>query len=264
MPTNKLFRQAHRHNYYMVFLPTAGVGRQLIDFQSYPIQKGRVFLLYPGMIHAWEEEEDLEGYLIFFTADFFTLRYNTNSLLAFPFFGSSYGLPFVDFAEGEDWQRLNQLLEFMLVEHARGDEESVSSLRSYLNIVLQECRRAYQVAEKEPEKDQHQQRLIKTFEQLIDRDYAKERQVRAYAAMLRLTPSYLNTVCKSVTGRSAGDLIRQRVMLEARRMLLHDDRTVSEVGHALNFADNAYFCRFFKKYEGVSPDKFRRQIWALK
>jgi len=55
------------------------------------------------------------------------------------------------------------------------------------------------------------------------------------------------------------ELIRERVMLEARRMLLHDVRTIAKIGHYLSFPDHSYFSRFFKKYESISPEKFRKK-----
>jgi AraC-like DNA-binding protein len=261
MPEGAVFRRAHRHNYYMMLVTTAGRGSQLIDFHSFPVQPGRVFLMYPGMIHAWEEEEGVKGYLIFFNADFFSLRYNTNVLLDFPFFSSSYVLPFVDIPAGPDFERVRQLAEWALEVYNRTDPEKEIYLRSYLNLLLLEAKRYY-IADEDAEVGQnnHGRRLVKNFERLIDRHYDQIRSVSAYARMLQLTPNYLNTVCKAVVGRSAGELIRHRVMLEARRMLLHEDKTVAEVGNALSFEDNAYFCRFFKKYEGQSPDKFRKQF----
>lgn len=261
MPEGAVFRRAHRHNYYMMLVTTAGRGSQLIDFRSFPVRPGRVFLMYPGMIHAWEADEGLEGYLIFFTAEFFSLRYNTNALLDFPFFNTSYGQPYVDVPEGEDWERMVQLSNWALRTYERNEADAQLHLRSYLNLILLDAQRYYpnQVAGAEAEKDHHGRTLVKTFEQLIDRHFRRVRSVSGYADMMRLTPNYLNTVCKSVTGRSAGELIRHRVMLEARRMLLHENKTVAEVGHALSFDDNAYFCRFFKKYEGLSPDRFRKQ-----
>ncbi|MEQ8707229.1 MAG: helix-turn-helix domain-containing protein [Phaeodactylibacter sp.] len=80
-----------------------------------------------------------------------------------------------------------------------------------------------------------------------------ERTVRDYAELLLLTPHYLNAVWNKVAGKSAGELIWERVTLEARRMLLHDARTIAEIGYYLSFLNNSCFSRFFKKHEGISP-----------
>ncbi len=250
--------QAHRHNYYMIFLALEGKGRQRIDFHSYEIKPGIVFLMYPNMVHEWEEDEQLDGYLIFFTDEFFTFRYNTNNLYEFPFFNNSYGEPFLFFSNPEEYHRIVQLFALAFEEYSRREEDSLKVLRSYLNIILIECKRRYDICDITDKTDLHARRVVKQFEQLIDQHYEEKHLVKDYAEMLQLSPNHLNAICKRITGKPAGEHIRKRIMLEARRMLIHDDRTVSEISYALHFDDNSYFCRFFKKYEGISPEKFRK------
>jgi AraC-like DNA-binding protein len=59
-------------------------------------------------------------------------------------------------------------------------------------------------------------------------------------------------------GISAGELIRDRILLEAKRLLINLDLTISEIAYQLNFSDNSYFTKFFKKYTGQKPDEFRK------
>lgn len=258
------FAFPHRHNYYMILFATEGSGSQLIDFKSYPIKAGMVFLLYPGMIHAWEKDKGLKGYLLFFTPEFFTLRFNDNNLLQFPFFNSSYSLPYVQFpSKGSN--EIKFLFDNMLKEYKKNDENMVSSLRSYLNILLIQSTRIYKSDKLVDSEEQQQVKLlIRNFENLIDTHFTKKKLVKEYAKLLHLTPNYLNIICKENLDKSAGEMIRDRIMLEAKRMLTHEDLTVGEIGYELNFKDNAYFSRFFKKYEGLSPDKFRKQIFRKK
>ncbi len=252
---------AHRHNYYMILIPTKGSGGHMIDFKGYEIHPQRIFLMSPGMIHAWEANQDLEGYLIFFTAEFFSRRYHNNNLFEFPFFSTSYGLPYVDL-EPQAHQQLVQLSELMLQEYHSGAEDRIKSLRSYLNIVLLHCKRSYRPTGLEPagSSDQHGRLVVHNFLQLIDTHFQAKHLVKEYAELLHLSPNYLNVVCKEWTDKSAGELIRERIMLEAKRMLAHEAMTIAEVGYHLHFQDNAYFSRFFKKYAGVSPDKFRKAL----
>ena len=75
---------------------------------------------------------------------------------------------------------------------------------------------------------------------------------------MRVRPNYLNAVCNEVAHSSAGDLIRNRILLEAKRLLIHEKKTASEIAYELGFADNSYFGRFFKKYENTTPDGFKK------
>jgi AraC-like DNA-binding protein len=61
-------------------------------------------------------------------------------------------------------------------------------------------------------------------------------------------------------GVSAGELIRNRVLLEAKRMLTNPQLSISEISLKLNFSDNSYFTKFFKKLEDITPEEFRKKI----
>jgi AraC-like DNA-binding protein len=250
----------HRHNYYMVMLATEGKGRHFIDFKSYEVNPGMVFFMYPGMIHAWEEVNDLKGYLIFFTAEFFSKRYHFDSLLSFPFFSNSRGLPFVGLCK-ESFESTELLMQTMLNEYDKGGDRMASALRSLLNVVLIQSGRLYQSGQQLKSDDKKQKVILKEFEQLVDAHFLEKRLVKDYAKLLHISPNYLNVVVKEMTDKSAGETIRDRIMLEAKRKLTHEEKTVAEIGYDLNFKDTAYFCRFFRKYEGLSPDKFRKNIF---
>ena len=81
---------------------------------------------------------------------------------------------------------------------------------------------------------------------------------KQYAALLYITPNHLNALCNDFLGVSAGVLIRERVILEAKRLLINLDLLISEVAAKLNFDDQSYFIKFFKKHEGLTPEKFRK------
>ena len=257
------FAFPHRHNYYMILLATEGSGSQLIDFKSYDIKPGMIFLMQPGIIHAWKESKGLKGYLIFFTPDFFSRRYNDHNLYDFTAFSMPGSPPYVQM-EKDELTSITFLFEQLLQEYNRKQDKMMSAARSLVNLILIQCDRIHKGKSHDGTNEDIQARLlVKQFEQLVHQHYKDKKLVKDYAELLHLSPNYLNIIVKQVSGQSAGEVIRQRVMLEAKRMLAHDQRTVAEIGYALNFKDNSYFCRFFKKYEGESPDKFRKNVLKI-
>jgi len=72
----------HRHNYYMLFFCTHGTGKHLVDFEEHDIRAGQIIAMHPGQIHAWMEDKDLRGYLIFFTTAFFAAFLTTDFFAA--------------------------------------------------------------------------------------------------------------------------------------------------------------------------------------
>lgn len=95
---------------------------------------------------------------------------------------------------------------------------------------------------------------------LIDQHYKEKKLTKEYAAMLYVTPNHLNALTKDVTGSSAGELIRERILLEAKRLIINAKMTIAEIALELDFTDNSYFSKFFKKYVRATFEMFRKQI----
>lgn len=95
------------------------------------------------------------------------------------------------------------------------------------------------------------------FHELIDRHFRERRPVSFYAASLGVSATQLNNTCRRRTGRSAQQLIHDRVLLEARRLLAYSELDVSQISYALGFRDPSYFSRFFMRAQGNAPSEFR-------
>ncbi|MBP0445475.1 helix-turn-helix domain-containing protein [Roseomonas sp. SSH11] len=100
--------------------------------------------------------------------------------------------------------------------------------------------------------------LIRRFREEIERHFRDHSDLDAHCARLGVSRSTLTRACRAVTGRSPLDLVHERVMAEARRLLIHGARNVSGVAYALGF-EPAYFSRFFRRREGISPARYQRQ-----
>ena len=96
-----------------------------------------------------------------------------------------------------------------------------------------------------------------TSERCLNENFHELKTPQQYALKLNISASYLNTICKEIYDTSVSDIIKERVILEAKRLLVHTDLSVSEISYKLGFSDNSYFGRYFKKSMGISPEKFR-------
>lgn len=254
------FLNSHRHNFYMLLLCSSGKGAQDIDFKTYQARQYRVFLMQPGQIHRWREIEELKGYILFFTKDFFELRYQSNMLQEFPFFNSSLQEPYLDL-NTESYSPIEQFLLCMEEEYKHKNTlYRQQIIRSCLNVLLCKLSRFYLPQEEEQKRKNSSWLNMRKFEQLIEEHFRSKHGVKDYAALLFLTPNYLNSLCSQCLGISAGEFIRQRIMLEAKRLLCHSDMQISEIAYHLGFQDHAYFSRFFKKYSSTNPEQFRQKV----
>jgi AraC family transcriptional activator of pobA len=96
------------------------------------------------------------------------------------------------------------------------------------------------------------------FRKLVEDHYREHWPLSRYASLLKLTESRLNRLTRSVAGVSAAELVQQRLLLEARRRLIHVAAPVAQIAYELGYQDPAYFCRIFKKRVGLTPSAFRR------
>lgn len=102
--------------------------------------------------------------------------------------------------------------------------------------------------------------LVRRFETLVDGDHAANRAVSDYAAELNVTPTHLARTIKAVTGRSPGDIVHDRLILEARRQIVFTDLPIAEIAYRLNFSSPSYFTRFFTGMTGEKPTEFRARM----
>ncbi|TCJ12507.1 helix-turn-helix domain-containing protein [Flaviaesturariibacter flavus] len=246
----------HRHSFYHLVLFTEGAGTHAIDFEPFAVGRGQAYFMVPGQVHSWQFRGKVDGYIVHFNESFFSsFLQNGRYLERFAFFqgvpGSSVcQLPEAVLAEAVP------LLESLCGEYGRGDAASTDLLRvellRFFLLVERHCgaAREGQVT--------HKALLLQHFRRLVEEHYKELRLPREYAALLYITPNHLNALCQDLLGKTAGDVIRDRVLLEAKRLLVHTGGTVAHVAAELQFEDPSYFNRFFKKYEGQTPDQFRK------
>ena len=103
------------------------------------------------------------------------------------------------------------------------------------------------------------QLILYNFRKLVNTYFAEKHLPKEYASLLYITPNHLNALCKDLLGKPAGEIIRDRVLLEAKRLLVNDSVSIGEIAAQLNFADNAHFTKFFKKQTDLTPELFRQR-----
>ncbi|RZL37375.1 MAG: AraC family transcriptional regulator, partial [Pedobacter sp.] len=154
-------------------------------------------------------------------------------------------------------QKITLVLEDILKEGQNEAPIDDDLVRTLLLRLFIEVSRASSVSQN-LNTNSYNHTLLKSFQNLIESHYAQLRLPKQYAELLYITPNHLNALCNDFLGVSAGTLIRERVILEAKRLLINLDLMVSEIAAKLNFDDQSYFIKFFKKYEGITPEKFRK------
>ncbi|MEO8031935.1 MAG: helix-turn-helix domain-containing protein [Gemmatimonadota bacterium] len=245
----------HALAFYDITLVTRGRGSCSLDGVRSMVRPGTVLFTSPGQVRIWQVK-DLDGICLFFPGLFLDEFFNdTLFLQRLGYFHAPGGAPALALPPARA-AALRAALEKMRRELGRLRPDTPHLLRAQAYELLITLARQY--AEAYPAgSGRIAERRTQRFLELIERDQSGKRSVAHYAREVTVSPGYLNTLCRHHLGRNAKDLIAERVVLEARRMLLYSDRSVDQVGRALGFKDPSYFSRFFRMRAGMVPSRFR-------
>lgn len=247
----------HRHDFYEILYITGGEGVHYLDFEAYPIEPPVLYFISPGQIHYWETTAPLQGYPMIFLADFLLQgQQNENILHELDFFYAVGETPALTL-HGQDAETMAHLVHAIVDEFGSERFSRNSALRSWFHLLLVQAERLFN-STSEPIERNAPSSLVHHFKQLVSEQFIVEQSVKAYADQLAITPNYLSDTIKTLTGRTPGQIIRQEIALEAKRLLRHTNLTVAEISYRLNFDDPSYFGRFFRRETGTSPGRFRQ------
>lgn len=136
-------------------------------------------------------------------------------------------------------------------------EKAIGNL---IKALLHQVESSYQTRQENKEsKNTHQEEIFQRFIGLVNEHCKTERRVDYYANKLCLTPRYLNTVIRQISGQTVMDWIDQAIVLEAKVMLKHSNALIFEISDKLNFPNPSFFCKFFKKKVGMTPKTYQKE-----
>lgn len=133
-------------------------------------------------------------------------------------------------------------------------------LQCFLWEIYDKCHRFF--SRQEIEGRNRQDELLKRFMGLVHEYCVSEREVTFYADKLCISTKYLTGICRNVTGKPAKQIIDEFSILEIKVLLQSAGMTIQEIADKLNFPDQSYLGRFFKRHEGVSPKEYRGKLFA--
>ncbi len=249
----------HRHSFYHLVYFTEGGGSHTIDFMHFPIQPGQIYFMTPGQVHSWNFEGHMEGFVVNFSGTFFqSFLLRPEFIESFPFLNGVTSDSVINMASilADDLTRMfDNLIIHSELSYTR-QEDMIRVLLLQIFITVEQ----YHFGQGSEKGKTTLHPTIRDFNKLIEQNFLDMRSPGAYATLLNVSPNHLNALVKEHLGKQAGEVIRERVLLEAKRLLVNPKLTVSEIAYKLNFNDNSYFTRFFKKYGDVTPEVFRQKV----
>jgi AraC family transcriptional activator of pobA len=249
----------HKHTFYELIWIDTGYCKQIIDYNAYTIRPKTLFFISPGQLHCFEDWQNVTGGSVMFTEDFFLLNSaNNNLLFELSFLDNFYANPSFK-PDEKNYREIKHTINLIFEEQKRSDR-SQTIARALLHVLLSQIQRSIDSSDKQQPYEKKYLLIYKKFKVLLDLNFQKSLSASIYADKLSITPHHLNHIVKSITGNTVTAAIRQRSILEAKRLLTFSDYTIAEIAASLGYFDSSYFAKLFKSETSQSPQAFRSTV----
>lgn len=229
--------------------------RASINLTEYTLKPNDFITLMPGsIIQFCEQKESFRLSFIGFSSEFMDcVNMIKSTMSALP---TIYENPIISLSEDRA-DFINDY--FHLLERVQAKEKSINRemVKHILLTMIYGISDLYQGKSWPNKITTRSDEIHKKFIQLVMKNYTSKRQTAFYASQLSISPQHLCMIIKQKTGRSVSDIIADMIIMDAKSQLMATDLTIQEISYSLNFPNVSFFGKYFKRYVGVSPQKFR-------
>ena len=245
-------KQEHRHDRHSFFLLESGTVHIEIDFQKYKIKAPSFIYMHPDQVHRITAFENV-------TVSSWAINnenLNPSYLKLLEEITPAKPLPL----KKETFSIISQAVSLCIkFSERKTDKLYHLLLKDSCNALVALVVSQYLAQAKPTEKLSRFDIITKAFREILERNYTTAKRPAAYARELNISVPYLNECVKNTTGYSVSHLIQQRVVLEAKRLLYHSDKSVKEIAAELGYYDYPYFSRLFTKVTRMTAVAFRHK-----
>lgn len=236
----------HTHDgYHELIYLYRGSGSHQIDLEKIEVHPPMGFYLRPGQVHCWDFCEIPQGFVILFKEEILDAFGATkNRLMNLPaLFSLKNNQEFFNLAE-------------QFYEHYKvGESEAI--LGAFLNVLIL---KTLSLGHLPPPSLPAEMADFHAFKSLLEANFLKFKQVKQYADMLNMSDYRLNAICHSIAHKRASEIIKERIVKEAKNLITHTNLSLSEISYSLNFTDSSNFVKFFKARTTFTPSEYRDKI----
>ncbi len=253
-------KDPHYHDFYSIVIFTGGKGSINICNETYRAYPQTLFLIAPAQIHSYEGLAESDGMIFLFCQDFYVEEFSYIRLLNVSSFITSSenrnACNKIEFTLPES-SSLVDILKTIRSEydHCCPGDNSRIIIRSLLNVFLLKLSGLYE--NRIGKSTTGDSILIHSLTHLIESNFFRERSIGFYAEAINISEKHLNDICNRHFSCGLKSILHERLMQESRKLLVASELSVSEIAYKLNFEDNSYFNKVFRKSTGITPKRFR-------
>lgn len=257
----EIFRFPSRLNALIIGVGTEGETSLTSNLQEFRLKKDSLFIFSPKHILQVQSNNRFKAHLIVIAPDFLK-RINIDTKRMLPLFLQFGSLPCMELTHAES-QSLRSFIS-MVEQELKGSETDFSSeiiggLIAATIYKVGDILTHYLTEHPEVDSPIHNraEEYFRQFTELLGEHYKHERSVGFYARQLCITPKYLTTLIKRISGKSVSEWIDNYVILEAKTLLKYSNMSVQEIAYYLNFPNQSFFGSYFKRNAGMSPSQYK-------
>lgn len=257
----EIFRFPSRLNALIIGVGTEGETSLTSNLQEFRLKKDSLFIFSPKHILQVQSNNHFKAHLIVVAPDFLK-RINIDTKRMMPLFLQFGSLPCMELTQAES-QSLRSFIS-MVEQELKGSETDFSSeiiggLIAATIYKVGDILTHYLTEHPAIDNPIHNraEEYFKQFTELLGEHYKHERSVGFYARQLCITPKYLTTLIKRISGKSVSEWIDNYVILEAKTLLKYSNMSVQEIAYYLNFPNQSFFGSYFKRNAGMSPSQYK-------
>jgi AraC-like DNA-binding protein len=248
-------------NNYVILMNFGDTLHLQVDFEKHEIKRNQLCFINPGSYIASLDYRDDQHFIVEFNSAFYCLdlhdkEISCNGLL----FGALPSLPVITTTESEANDQVGLIdtikKEFNLPDTTQGD--MLRLLLKRLIIICVRIAREQLFSDSAPLLEDTD--MIRKFQSLVEKHFRDKHKVADYAELMFKSPKTLSNTFKKLSGVNPLQIIQERIILEAKRLLFYTDKTIKEITFELGFEEPAHFSRLFKKVTGESPSQFQAEL----
>ncbi len=252
-----------RLNFFVFNFVKNGVGRYIIDEQTYEVEPYTLYITNPGHCRAFEWNEIHEVFLITLSESFLKENVHANIFEEFPFLLAET-FPARKLGP-EIFEEFAQIYQQIYKEYNRQSPFRSRMIGNLFVVLLLKIKEYYWLNYNPIYEGNRSSLIVKNFKRLLEKHYrelsagkvAQVFRVQEYADAQNLHPNYLSNVIKSKTGKSISTWIAEKTIAEAKSLLQNSNSSIKEIAYRLGFGESAHFSNYFKKHTAVTPVAYR-------
>jgi AraC-type DNA-binding domain-containing proteins len=258
--SKKVLIVPHRTEFYNIIWVRSGCLKMSVDFKPIEIEQNSILFISKESVKLFEESNDFDGNIIIFTNEFFNknandIRYLQSSIL----FNDIRQQSLVKIPD--DSSEFELLYKAMQVEFDReNDALQAEILRNYLHNLLLLAERIKRTQGYEETKASADLDYVLLFKELLDKNFKQDKSVAKYVSVLSISEKRLYNATMKILDKSPKELIDERVMLEAKRLLSYTNTSIKEIAYELGFEEPTNFIKYFRKHTSETPSDFRAKF----